>query len=785
MPRGAEGTTAQPASQEANTSALPSQPPDRALCDAEYRKLRSDGKLAEALERLQRYDQEIQPWKLVHDRHLLRVNVVQLHTRLGQLEEARRACDTGIEDITRAHDAALARKAEIEAGAAGPLEEHHSRTLADWNSGALVKLRGYYHVQYAGVLQALGLSDGAIRELELAQADYAQATASKADCRDVLPALWRLESNVRSNRFDPKGYADFYERLAARNPTPSKDEARILAVIRAHLGATLNEYARLEPQVWTDSARGHLEGALASGILTGGERVEPNLALCDLDLRAGKLADARERLNRADKDLGDEPGRSNHPQYATFKTLEARFARTNSDDAGKAELLTRRRDELVETLGSAVEKFKVLDLWRGGHGILSNGDMRGLLGELIELERLLAPGAAGVERAFEHLLSIEKASTLVRKLGASPADLARVRGTLLAGRSDHAVLHYLFGPVRSYVFYVDSKSVECFPLASRDELESLLLEVEAELSIPPAAAQSKGPARALKSTQAFSERMLPAELCTKLLRCDRVTIIGREMLGNVPFEALLLGSGPRLGLHLAVADVPSASVGALLVERARTLGSASPSGGARSAALVGMPKGPRWSLASSSAEAMLAPFDAKARHVALGERATRSALDEGARFARLLVVLTHGKQNWERVDPATLLLQGETPSETVWIGASELSTFSSPELVVLLACGADVEPARRGDAGSAGLAGTLLSGGARARCVILGSFDLDSGAATTLGRLLNEALVGGADPASALRQARKTMAARPEFADPFYWGLLRAVGAGHETLFSK
>ena len=54
-----------------------------------------------------------------------------------------------------------------------------------------------------------------------------------------------------------------------------------------------------------------------------------------------------------------------------------------------------------------------------------------------------------------------------------------------------------------------------------------------------------------------------------------------------------------------------------------------------------------------------------------------------------------------------------------------------------------------------------------------------------LSRRFYSALLAGDDPAEAMRRARAELAAAPGFGDPFYYGLLRVVGAGHEPLFER
>ena len=75
--------------------------------------------------------------------------------------------------------------------------------------------------------------------------------------------------------------------------------------------------------------------------------------------------------------------------------------------------------------------------------------------------------------------------------------------------------------------------------------------------------------------------------------------------------------------------------------------------------------------------------------------------------------------------------------------------------------------------------------GKRSRCVIHSAYPLGVEAARQLSIYLHGALSRGESPAEALRLARVELAKKPEFADPFYYGLITVTGIGHEPIFLR
>ncbi|MFN0007944.1 MAG: CHAT domain-containing protein [Planctomycetota bacterium] len=641
------------------------------------------------------------------------------------------------------------------------------------------RLIAYLRIQRGRAFLVLGLLDKSSDELTLAKEGLRALGGSGTNIRAELMAMRLLEGDVLASR---EAYAEFesaVDEFLASEDSKDPPGLRLAAQLNAHLGTALAEAARSDPARWNARARARLERSLAGAELPAMERVEPELSLCALELRAGEVKGARAHLDKADAHLGQGSARASHSQYVTFKTAQAELALAEPSEVE----LERLRDELAAILRGAVEQFANLELRPGGYGFLNYKDKRGLLSELFRLEMVVSPGATGRERAVDHLLSLGAASSLGRKLGAQPADLTRARSALLAGRPGSALVLYLPGPNRSHAFFVDADRVEHFELPGKDLLETGRFEAVKELRKPPPKDNEQN--RALPATRALAENLLPSGLQACLRDCSRVSIVGRDLLGEVPFEALPLADGRALGVAKAVTDLPSVAVGIALVERARAERRQAAGAVPAAMTLVGAPVAAALSVRPADLEAMLGAWPSTARVLRTGTDATLAALQNLPDSTLVLQVFTHGKLDWEREEPATFLLQGDAGKEGRWCGADELREVAMPPLVLLTVCGGDMMPRRRGDGGAAGFAGTFLASGPRARCVVLSAYDIDTAAAREQSRRFYTALLSGDDPAEALRKARAALAEEPGFDDPFYYGLLRVVGAGNEPLFEQ
>jgi hypothetical protein len=552
----------------------------------------------------------------------------------------------------------------------------------------------------------------------------------------------------------------------------------------ARLGLGLKVAARTNPAE-TDRARAVLEAALADPKLSALDRILPELGLAELDLRASDWTAAERRIASAADAMGPEAGRVDLPLYTAWLASSARLLVERTDVAASPEALAAMRAELEGALERRVEEWARRDLRPGGYGPLHQGDQQSLVSELLRLDLALQPGSAGVETALEHLLSAGATGTLARKLAApavSPTDLR----TQLVGRAeDHALLFYFPAPNRTHLFVVETGTTEHFLLAAGDFVELARSRAEASLQRPLADGAPAWHAREREAALArLTDVLLPKEVVDRLKGTTRWTIVGEDLLGAVPFEALS-PYGAYLGTTHAITHLPSPAIGVRLAARACL-----PLHSAKDAAdgavlLLSAPLGSERDLTASEASEVIAAYPSACRRIVSGRGGTLAALQEGLSSASVAQVFAHGRYDERRERPAGMLLASAEGEEETFVGADELETLDAPPLAVLTVCGAARAPKRRGDAAAADLAGALLSAGDRARCVVQSSYDLDVESARQLSLRFHGVLALGESPAEALRAARASLARDPRFADPFHHALVVAVGLGHEPVFAR
>lgn len=579
-----------------------------------------------------------------------------------------------------------------------------------------------------------------------------------------------------------------YETLETWVPSALEDEVYAKfpgqgALLLARLGEGLKESARAKPE---DAARARatLEEALADAALLGLDRVMPELDLAELALRGSDWEAAEQRIAAAAEAMGPVEARAALPPYAGWFALSARLLVERTDRPATREALGAMREALARTLALRVEEWGQRELRSSGYGPLQYGDKRALVSELMRLDMRLDEGESGIERAFAHLLSVEGTGTLARRLAAPAVSLAEVRATLLAPIPGHVLLVYFPAAERTHLFVVRRDAVEHFFLPAVDLVGLARFEAERTLRrpLPDSGTEWKAQERA-RALARLQEVLLPPQVHARLGGDSRWTIVGEDLLGQVPFEAMSL-DGAYLGTARAIARLPSLAVGAHLAGRARARAESRPAGaGERSVLLLAGPLGPAAALSETELAGIVAPYPASSRRIALGPEASVETLERTLASAQVLQILAHGRHDPLRERPTGMLLAGAEGREA-FFGAEEVARLDAPPLVVLTVCGAGRAPKRRGDAGAADLAGAFLAAGARARCVVQSAYDLDVESARRLSSCFHAALLRGDAPAEALRKARVELAGDEAFADPFHHASMVVVGLGHEALFA-
>lgn len=572
------------------------------------------------------------------------------------------------------------------------------------------------------------------------------------------------------------------------------------ARLLARLGSGLKESARTKPED-APRARANLVEALADPALAGLDRVLPELDLAELALRESDWEAAERGIAAAAEAMGPLEGRSALPAYAAWTALSARLVFERTDRVATRAELEAMRGVLERALELRVAEWGRRELRPGGYGPMQYADQQSLVSELVRLDLHLDQGRAGIERALARLLAAESTGTLARRLAAPAVSLSQVRETLLARTPGHALLVYFPAPNRTHLFVVRRDSSAHFELPAADFVELARFEAERTLQralpVPASAWRARERGDALARLR---DLLLPPAVCAELEQSPRWTIVGEDLLGPVPFEALSIGDvevgdvevgdvsigvptgSVTIGTTRALARLPSLAVGVRLAARAD-----SRPAGARAASVLLL--APPLELSTPLTEAeiaeMVTAYPADSRRIVLGPQARLTELEGGLGSVRVLQVLAHGRHDPLRERPAGMLLASSQGSALAFVGAEEVANLDAPPLVLLTVCGAGRGPRRRGDAGAADLAGAFLTAGERARCVVLSPNDLDVESARQISMRFHAALLGGDAPAEALRKARAGLASDERFADPFHHASIVVVGLGHEALFLR
>lgn len=551
------------------------------------------------------------------------------------------------------------------------------------------------------------------------------------------------------------------------------DEARLEPEF-ARLDATLRDklllresmaLAELERQQSSPFRAGRdpalqLEAVLRAGSLdrVDVQRARQHLAALHLDRGELEAAGAQLEAWRASLDADS----------SALLALEVRAARLSGTltsaqvDARLAAFRRRWRD--------LVEGWRARPLRASGVAPLHFAASRELLGELIHLHRLAAPDEAGLEAAFEDVLALQAAGSLARRLGAAPVGLAELRADLLS--PDELALVLVPAREECFAFTVTRDSLELNSLPAARVVyaarRGFAVALDRALRRDDADSWAELQVRLVE----LSEILLPPDLDLRLQGASRLSVIGTEAFGYVPFEALSTPGAPPLGVRHALRYLPSIPVAVLLQERARA--SAAQPSPSRVALLAAAAPDPSVlerhgvdaiPLDALEARELLAPLEPSTVDLAVPGGATHAALvDLLGRRPVLLQLLAHGVVDFELERPAALLLEDREPGRAL-LGAGEVESLEPlPGTVLLTACGAWRGPRRRGDDGAAHLTGAFLAGGSHT--VVLSEAPVRLRFVRTFTPAFYRELAAGVDLAEALRRVRAASWVGGESADP-------------------
>lgn len=452
--------------------------------------------------------------------------------------------------------------------------------------------------------------------------------------------------------------------------------------------------------------------------------------------------------------------------------------------------LAEARDALEESIHVLFEGWKRQPLRSGGWGLLRYAGIRFALGEFVRISDLVEPGGAGHERALELLLRAQSLGSLAREFESPSADLSKFRSEWLT--PGEAALFVLPSSEVSHLFLVDRNRLDHVQLPSRDRLEAARLALLKNVMVPPSSDEPQTRlARIRARARDLAALLFPPEAETWIETSPRLTLVGSDLLGYLPFEVLVLRDETLLGDQKAIGYLPSVPLGFTLLERqrARRRPPSDPGnpaclvvGGSRSSSIVKdlYPHLEALSISEKNLADFRRAYAPRKVRFLLGPSATPTALFESMSGVQVLQLLAHGIHDASRELPAGLILTGSASSDgRVW--SESFEGHRVPPLVFLAACGTGRGPGRLGDPFVSHLGGALFRSGAET--ALLPVSDLAYHPTIKLSVEVHAHLNRGLTPAEALREARKRMREDPTTRDPFYHSLVHAHGLAHHPSF--
>lgn len=537
------------------------------------------------------------------------------------------------------------------------------------------------------------------------------------------------------------------------------------------------------------------------------ERPGALLRLAELRLRENDLTGARERLRQAQEALAPSHTEGLGELQGDILLLAALQARTERLGGANAETLASHSRALDEQLDRFKQTWQQRPLRDGGYGPLQFGPILALLGERMALHLGAEPSEDSLAAALSEIMDVAALGSLARSLQATVPTLHQIREQVLRGDPDHGVLVYLPTPWTTHLFLLDTSNLHHFEVARDDIIEGARRDLARKLAMAPA---SQDRQRQSASAEALSHMLLPDDAWPILHGWSHWSIVGTDVLGEVPFELFPVQGGGLVGELFAVDRLPSLPVATALAQRA-TVGPVgggvtllvantppqaalalqqelAPTADAMTLLNNGDPARPSSALTPlpvslADAEDLLNGHAPENRLVLRGADASFEALTNSASSpqpTRVWQIIAHGISDTSRELPMGLALAPGSADDDglVWVESARDS--SPPALVILTACRAGASPLRRGDPGAADLAGAFLKAGATA--VIVSPYDLSLDAVMQLSQPLHEALAQGASPAEALRRARVVMAAEGDGNGAATWASLQVVGLGQQPV---
>ncbi|HLQ38004.1 MAG TPA: CHAT domain-containing protein, partial [Planctomycetota bacterium] len=610
------------------------------------------------------------------------------------------------------------------------------------------------------------------KSLDLALADGDRATIENALLCDQAMAL--ATGQFASSR------DAILAQLAAIDP-PDPVWRTTLLVFRGHAESGL---AGSDP-AGIARARATLDEARAHG--SGHLQVRADLKRFDLALRAADIEGAEQASADCSASLGaarlaTPPARD----ACEFIGLSTRLLLLRGAGAAELRAWQPRQQQALLELG---REWQQQPAQRGGIGFLHLGQRRDLLDQGIGLELALARAegrADGPVRALQLLLDLQAHTSLARARGAPACSVAFVqRGLLADGR---AALVYLPARRATWVFVVDRQAVTARELPGDLAADEQLATFLSRLARAPTCkddVRENVIASLARTGKLVRELLLPDDLPTRLAAYSGVTVVGADLLGGVPLEALPLEDGRLLGEVVPIDNTASLPLVTALASAATA--SAAPAGQHTDAAVLVLGCTQPSARVPEAPGLAGFPFPIAELRPGLADYARKAVVHSDAEVTRkallgasfddvdVLQIVAHEVHRRDGDRECGLL----ATDGVVW--RSDLDARPVHGLVIVSSCGGGDGPGRIGEGeGFTSFVGAFLWNGARA--VIASRNELQALDHLRLMARCHAHLARGDSPARALQQARSEMAMGSDLLARAQRALLQVSGAGQLPL---
>ena len=344
---------------------------------------------------------------------------------------------------------------------------------------------------------------------------------------------------------------------------------------------------------------------------------------------------------------------------------------------------------------------------------------------------------------------------------------------------DEALLNFYLGAKHSYAWLITRDGLITFTLPARRPIEDVAGKAIAEL---------RDPAAHFGSALAALSRALLVDEIRKKATAKHLIVVPSGILYDVPFEALIDGSGHPLVEQFATSYIPSAASLGFLRTARRTepaqstlIAVANPIVSSNAAASTRMADIAHTNLlapvprSSEEAHEIASMFEPDAR-VLEGKHATRSELQTiGFDRARILHFATHGLVDEDRPERSGLVLSANPPADDGLLQTRDIYGLQlNADLVTLSACETALGRRLTGE-GMVGMTRAFFYAGSRA--VVSSLWDVEDVSTARLMESFYANLRDGQPIDVALQNAKiALMRAGGATSRPFYWGAFIVTG---------